>query len=78
MTKKKIDITEWINARVAAQLLSIKHGRKVRPGYVNRIKNIQRFRVHPTMHLYLRSDVEAVQLRAANRKKMEAGNEKQR
>jgi hypothetical protein len=38
MTKKIIPLTDYISASDAAQLLSAKLGRRVRPGYIHKIR----------------------------------------
>lgn len=68
MKKKEASIfdplTRWITASEAAHILTLKLGRKIRPDYIHKIKEITRKRIHSNLHLYLRSDVEQVMIRA--------------
>jgi hypothetical protein len=57
MTKKKIDISEYCTAREAAQILTHKLGRPVRPDYIHRVQGVGSIPVNKTTRLYLRADV---------------------
>ena len=57
MTKKKIDINEYCTAREAAQILTHKLGRPVRPDYIHRVRGVGSIQVNKTTRLYLRTDV---------------------
>lgn len=63
MTKKKYDVSEWIPARHAAHILTIRLGRHVRPDQIHRIASRLLFQIHriDTKHfLYLRSEIETI------------------
>jgi hypothetical protein len=63
MTKRKIDVSEWIPARHCAHILTIRLGRKVRPDAVHRIASRLGFSVHridSTHALYLQSEIETI------------------
>jgi hypothetical protein len=63
MTKKIIPLTDCISASDAAQLLSAKLGRRVRPGYIHKIRNVRFIPINRTTKLYHRADIEAATIR---------------
>ena len=63
MTKKIPALTDYISAHDAAQILSIKLCRQVKPGYIHKIRNVRFVRLNRTTKLYLRSDIEAASIR---------------
>lgn len=63
MTKKVIPLTDYISAHDAAQILTLKLGRRVSPGYIQRIKNVRSIKVNKTTRLYNRVDIQASTIR---------------
>jgi len=63
MTKRKYDVSEWIPARHAAHVLTLRLGRKVRPDSIHRVAFRLQFTIHriDSKHsLYLRSEIETI------------------
>lgn len=63
MTKRKIDVSEWVPARHAAHILCIRLGRPVRPDSVHRVATRLGFQIHridQTHSLYLQSEIETI------------------
>jgi len=63
MTKKKYDVSEWIPARHAAHILTIRLGRHVRPDQIHRVVSrlgLSVHRIDSKHHLYLASDIAAI------------------
>ena len=63
MTKRIIPLTDYITAREAAHVLTLKHGRPISPGYIRKLRNVHTYRLNATSKLYNRSDIEAVTVR---------------
>jgi hypothetical protein len=65
--KKKEDIRDYISAHDAAQLLSIKHGRPIRPDYISKLAHSKRRRIRVCQIgdrlYYHRADIEATTIR---------------
>lgn len=64
---KRIDSEEnlqsYITASVASDILSTKLGRTVSPDYIRKIRGVRSIRIHNTSKLYLKADIEAVNIR---------------
>jgi len=63
MTKKIIRLEDYVTARHAAHLLSLKLGRPVRVDYVCKIKGVRSHTLDKTTKLYYRPDIEAAYIR---------------
>jgi hypothetical protein len=64
VVRKKEDINDYVTAHDAAQILSLKHGRPIRPDYISKMakskkRSIRRARTGDRW-LYHRDDIEAV------------------
>ena len=71
MSKRKYDISEYCTAREAAHILTLKLGRRIRPGYIHRVPGIQSVPLDKTTKLYLRSDVQNATIRERKKKPRE-------
>jgi len=63
MTKRKSDVSEWVNARNVAHIWSLILGRRIRPDSVHRVASRLGYAIHPVTSkyfLYLRSDIERI------------------
>jgi hypothetical protein len=60
MTKKITPLDDYITAAHAAAILSLKHGRVIRPGYVHKLKSVRFVKQDATSKLYHKDDIEAV------------------
>jgi len=63
MTKKIDRLEDYVTASIAAEILSAKHGRPIRPGRICRLKNIRFHVLNQTSKLYHRGDIEACFIR---------------
>ena len=63
MVKKIIPLTSYIPASEAADLLSKKLGRRIRPDYIRKLKNVRTHTVNATSKLYNRDDILAANIR---------------
>lgn len=63
MTKKIDRLEDYITARHAAHLLSLKHGRPIRPGYVHKLKDVRFVKLDATTKLYHKDDIQQVTIR---------------
>jgi len=63
MTKKIIPLADYITAHDAAEILSAKMGRPIRPGYVHKLKRVRFHVLNQTSKLYHRGDIEACVIR---------------
>jgi hypothetical protein len=70
MTRKIEPLTSYISASEAADLLSKKLGRRIRPDYIRKLKGVRTHKVNATSKLYHRDDI-----LAANVKKKEINHE---
>ena len=71
MAKKIIPLTDYIPAREAAHILTLKHGRRIDPHAIRQLAKRKKQPVHyqrvGDRLLYLRSDIEQVTIRQRTR-----------
>lgn len=71
MTKKKDDISDYITAHDAAQILSLKRGSPVRPDYISKMARSKKHRIRVWRFrdrwMYHRDDVAACSILALTR-----------
>lgn len=63
MSKKIIALTDYITARTAAQILTLKHGRRIDPDYIHKIRHVRFVKLDKTTKLYHKADIEAVTIK---------------
>ena len=61
--KKIVPLTDYITAHDAAEILSAKHGRRIRPGYIHKLKHVRFHVLNATTKLYHKADIEACVIR---------------
>lgn len=66
MTKKIDRLDDYITARHAAHILSLKHGRPIKPGYVHKLQKVRFVRLDNTSKLYHKDDIESIHIRKRN------------
>lgn len=63
MVRKKEDINDYCTAHEAAQILSLKHGRPIRPDYISKMAKSTRHVIRTARfrdrQMYHRADIEA-------------------
>jgi len=74
LTKKTQSLSDYITAKHAAQILSLKHGRIIKPSYVHKLKKVRCVKLDATSKLYHKADIEAVTIRQRTTKKSYLGN----
>jgi hypothetical protein len=67
MTKKITPLDDYITAAHAAAILSLKHGRVIRPGYVHKLKSVRFVKQDATSKLYHRDDILACVVKSKHR-----------
>jgi len=63
MTRKIDRLDDYITAKHAAHLLSVKHGRPIRPGYIHKLQKVRFVKLDNTSKLYHKDDIEAANIR---------------
>lgn len=65
--KKIVPLFDFITAADAAAILSAKHGRNIRPGYVHKLKGVRHHPLNATSFLYHKADIESASIRTKHR-----------
>ena len=60
MTRKIDRLEDYITARHSAQILSVKHGRLIKPSYIHKLKCVRSVKLDATSKLYHKGDIEKV------------------
>jgi hypothetical protein len=63
MTKKILALTDYITAREAAHMLTLKQGRPISPDYIRKLRHVHTYRLNSHSKLYCRADIEQITIR---------------